>query len=801
MQTLLIALGAGVAFLIAYHTYGRWLGSKIFNLTADHVCPSHRLNDGKDYVPSPKAIVFGHHFTSIAGTGPIVGPAIAVMWGWVPALLWVVFGSIFIGAVHDFGALVVSLRNNGQTVGDIAGRLLNKRVRLLFLLVLFMALTIVLAIFGLVIAAVFKQYPASIFPCVIQIPIAVAIGLWLHKKGVNLTIPSIMALAVMYLSVIYGNDGWLGDINGWLASQAIMTWVIVLLIYSYIASVLPVWTLLQPRDYINSLQLLTALGLIIVGLITAAFIGGAPPVEGAARQPLEVVAPAFDFDPAEAPLIFPFLFITIACGAISGFHCLVSSGTSSKQLEQEPDARFVGYGSMLTEGFLATIVILACVAGLGLGINAPRVDYPITKANDYRYVGPDGVVYEVNQRWNIDPADPDRPFAVFGMSGEDQASEKPLESGGGVFFTTDNGLFITQADSGLIDKAAIAHRAAWHTRYASWSSAQGLGAKVGAFVDGAANFLTSMGIKWEIAVALMGVLVASFAGTTLDTACRLQRYVVQELAATFLPKRGPRDCPECGYDLTNNVSGKCPECGWEIDPQRLSEPRRADAPPEVRGDTPRLAPFNPFTWLRNKHGATLFAITIAMAMAAMPPGGTQASLWDAMFNGYTTVGQGGNISLVGSYWQDPGLYATWHWIEQYGGKGGMILWPMFGATNQLLGGLAFLVIGFYLWRRNKPVWFLALPMLFMLIMPAWAMSWQLFIGSADHPAWITADNPNYVLIVIAIATLLLEAWMVIEAILLWPKVKGVLEQALPGNEGAAPATATEPAGPDAGMNC
>ena len=140
MTTLLIALLSGIGFIVAYHTYGRWLGSKIFRLSVDAVCPSKRLEDGIDYVPTRKSVVFGHHFTSIAGTGPIVGPAIAIMWGWVPALLWVVFGSIFIGAVHDFGALVVSLRNNGQTVGDIAGRLLNKRVRLLFLFTLFLSL-------------------------------------------------------------------------------------------------------------------------------------------------------------------------------------------------------------------------------------------------------------------------------------------------------------------------------------------------------------------------------------------------------------------------------------------------------------------------------------------------------------------------------------------------------------------------------------------------------------------------------------------------------------------------------------
>ena len=164
MQTLLIALGALVGYVIAYHTYGRWLARKVFQLNSEAAVPSVTLNDDRDYVPTDKSVLFGHHFTSIAGTGPIVGPAIAVMWGWLPALLWVLFGSIMIGAVHDFGSLVVSMRSRGQTVGDVAGRVLNRRVRLLFLLILFMALTIVLAIFGLVIAAVFKQYPASIFP-------------------------------------------------------------------------------------------------------------------------------------------------------------------------------------------------------------------------------------------------------------------------------------------------------------------------------------------------------------------------------------------------------------------------------------------------------------------------------------------------------------------------------------------------------------------------------------------------------------------------------------------------------------
>ena len=608
MTTLLIALLSGVGFLVAYNTYGRWLGSKIFRLSADAVCPSERLKDGVDYVPTSKSVVFGHHFTSIAGTGPIVGPAIAIMWGWVPALLWVVLGSIFIGAVHDFGALVVSLRNNGQTVGDIAGRVLNRRVRLLFLLTLFMALTVVLAIFGLVIAAVFKQYPAAIFPCIVQIPIAVAIGILLHRKGIGLLLPSLGALAVMYLTVIYGDVGFLKSFNATLAGWSIWVWVMVLLGYSYIASVLPVWTLLQPRDYINSLQLISALALILLGLGAAAFVGYQP--EGAnATQPLEFVAPAFQWNPEGAPMIFPFLFITIACGAISGFHCLVSSGTSSKQLKNEPDARFVGYGGMLTEGFLATLVIIACGAGLGLGL--------------------------------------------------------------------------------MKEGSLLTGEAAWQAQYSSWAAAGSLSAKVGAFVDGAANFLKALGLPAGVSIALMGVLVASFAGTTLDTACRLQRYVIQELAAT--------------------LGGKVGE-----------------------GET---APAVPFAMLQNKHGATIFAVVIATAMAAIPPGG-----------------------------------AEWNWANA--GKGGLILWPLFGATNQLLAGLSFLVITFYLWRRGRAIWFLAIPMVFMLIMPIWAMTHQLFFA----PGWLVTDEPNWLLGSIGLATIALEIWMIVEAVKLFPKAKGVLEE-------------------------
>ena len=605
METLAIALGSLVLYIIAYHTYGKWLGEKIFKLSKHSTVPSIELEDGEDFVPTKKGIVFGHHFTSIAGTGPIVGPAIAVMWGWVPALIWVIFGSIFIGAVHDLGSLVVSLRNKGQTVGDIAGKVINPRVRFLFLLTLFLSLTLVLAIFGLVIAQVFQMYPAAITPSMIQIPLAMIIGFMVHKKGGNILIPSIISLIVMYLSVIYGDIELVHGFNVMLSEWSLMAWVGFLLIYSYIASVLPVWALLQPRDYINSLQLISALGLVVVGLVYAGLFGGTP-IDGV-RPPLEIVAPALEENVTakNLPLIFPFLFVTVACGAISGFHCLVSSGTSSKQLKCETDAKFVGYGSMLTEGFLAVLVILACVAGLGLG------------------------------------------------------------------FKADNGSILTGVE-------------AWNSKYSNWGSAQGLQATISAFVIGASNFLTSLGLSETFSRALMGVFVASFAATTLDSACRLQRYVLEELIGCFVYKE-------------------------------------------------KLHQHKPHP-LTNKHFVTITVIVIAFAFAYLP----------------AAPGAKGFLGQPGS--------------------GGVILWPLFGAMNQLLAGLAFLVILFWMKRKNLPIWFIVIPTILMLIIPAWAMLYQVFVSAiGSDKSWI--EQGNWLLASMGIATIVLEIWMIWEAVTAWKKLK------------------------------
>ena len=400
------------------------------------------MEDGIDYVPTKKEIIFGHHFASIAGTGPIVGPAIAVIWGWMPALIWVFLGSIIMGGIHDFGSLVISMRNQGKSISEYTSKYINSRTKFLFFIIVFLELWIVIAIFGMVIAIIFSMYPHSVFPVWMQVIIAVILGYYVKKISKNITLATIIAVGFMYLTV------WLGEYLPFTMPEimgipAIGVWTVILLIYAFIASVLPVTALLQPRDYINAYQLAVAMLLLIIGVFAASFSGQ-----------MHIVAPAYNAHPADAPSLWPFLFITIACGAISGFHSLVSSGTSAKQVRNENDALFVGYGSMLLEGALATLVIIAVTAGIGM------------------------------------------------------------------HYKTSGGEILTGVQ-------------AWTTHYSSWAAAKGLGSKITAFVDGAANMITSAGISREFALAVMGVFVASFAGTTLDTATRIQRYITTELFSSM----------------------------------------------------------------------------------------------------------------------------------------------------------------------------------------------------------------------------------------------------------------------------
>ncbi len=433
---LLVLLFAG--YVIMYWVYGKFLARKIFQLSSALKTPAFELEDGIDYVPTKKQVIFGHHFTSIAGTGPIVGPAIAIIWGWVPAVLWVFLGSIIMGAVHDLGSLVISLRNQGKSISDYTAKYINSRTRFLFFLVVFLELWIVISVFGLVIASIFKMFPSSVIPVWFQIPIALVLGRVIYKRNGNLTLSTVVAVIFMYLSVVLGRYLPI-EMPEFFGIPSTGIWTILLLGYAYIASILPVTTLLQPRDFVNAYQLVIAMGLIVLGVLVSGFSGQ-----------LQFVAPAYQHNPSGAPPLVPFLFITIACGAISGFHSLVSSGTTAKQIRTEEDGLLVGYGGMLTEGALAILVIIAVGAGIGLG---------------------------------HDSIEGGRLFGV----------------------------------------------AAWNDHYSSWASAGGLGKKVGAFVEGSANMIGTVGIPVEVAVVVMGVFVASFAGTTLDTATRIQRYVITEI--------------------------------------------------------------------------------------------------------------------------------------------------------------------------------------------------------------------------------------------------------------------------------
>lgn len=556
MGTILIAVGTALAYLIAYNTYGKFLAKKIFSLDKDAKTPACELEDNVDYVPTKKEILFGHHYTSIAGTGPIVGPAIGIIWGWLPALIWILFGCIFMGAVHDFGSIVLSLRHKGRSIGDVAASVISPRIRTIFLMVIFIILLMVIAIFCLVISTLFKLFPESVLSIWCEIPIAIWLGymIYIRKKGSVKYV--LISLFLLYATAVIG--AFTAD---WYRMPAIgplgpvVIWTLILLTYAYIASTLPVWRLLQPRDYINGYELFVAMGLLALGVFFS--------------RPA-IVAPAFNLHPEGAPSMWPFLCITIACGAISGFHSLVGTGTTSKQMSNEEHAKTVGYGGMLMEGMLATFALIAVAAGIGLATGHSE------------------------------------------FSGVE----------------------------------------AWTNHYSSWAAAKGLGSKVAAFVNGSANMLTFFGVPFAVAVSIMGVFVASFAGTTLDTATRLQRYVISELSSSL------------------NI-----------------------------------------TFFTKKHAATALAVISAGILA----------LWDGQ------------------------------------GKGGLILWPLFGASNQLLASLALLVMTVYLSKKGKPIVFTLIPFLFMLIMTGWAMVVQLKGFCCTG---------KFHLMVIDVIIICLEIWMVVEAFLI-----------------------------------
>ncbi len=514
MSAVILLVVGLVMMALGYFIYSKFIAEKIYRLDPDYRTPAHEFEDGIDFVPTNKFVLWGHHFTSVAGAAPIVGPAIAVIWGWAPAFAWVVLGTIFFAGVHDMGAIWASVRNKARSVGSLTGDVVGKRARSIFMIVIFLVLLMVNAVFAVVIARLMMTFPTAVVPVWGAIFVALIIGQVIYRRILSLPVVSVLGVIALYGLIFLGPSVPLQmptEVLPGLSGNA--TWILLLFAYAAIASVLPVWMLLQPRDYINGLQLFIGL-FILYGAIVL-------------LNPT-MIAPMFnDNVPAGTPSIIPLLFVTIACGAISGFHGLVASGTTSKQLNMEPDARFVGYFGAIGEGGLALAAILVATAG-----------------------------------------------------------------------------FASLAD--------------WQAMY----SAFGQGG-VTAFVQGGAFIIhNGLGIPEVTAATLLTVMAALFAGTTMDTGLRLQRYIFQEWGEIYNQE-----------------------------------------------------------WMKKPLPATLLAVGTCLLLA---------------------FGAGGAD-----------------------GSGGMIIWPLFGTTNQLLAGLTLLVITVMLVHLRRPMWYTLAPLCFLLVMTVTALVFQL----------------------------------------------------------------------------
>lgn len=504
MNSLVLMIVGLLAMFLGYGLYSKYIAGHILRLDPNFNTPAHEYNDGIDYVPTNKYVLWGHHFTSVAGAAPIVGPAIAVIWGWGPAFVWVVLGTVFLAGVHDMSAVWASVRNKGQSMGAVAGNVVGERAKKVILIVVFLLLMMVNTAFGVVIANLMIANPTAVIPVWGALGVAVIIGQAIYRFKLPLVWVSIIGVVALYSLIFIGAQYPIVIPDGaFFGLPAKATWIIILYAYAFIASLLPVWMLLQPRDYINGIQLFIGLAILYASVLML--------------RP-EMVAPIINNDvPAGTPSIIPLLFVTIACGAISGFHGLVSSGTTSKQVDKETDVRFVGYFGAVGEGMLALATIIAVCAGFS-----------------------------------------------------------SLE--------------------------------AWNEVYSGYGKGS-----VGAFVNGGSTIINQgVGISAEISTTILAVMVALFAGTTMDTGVRLLRYIFQE---------------------------------W--------------------GEMYQIQP------LKKGLLSTTFAVGVCLLL---------------------TFGQGMD------------------------GSGGLLIWPLFGTTNQLMAGLTLLVITVMLLKLGRPVIYTLIPLVFLLSM-------------------------------------------------------------------------------------
>lgn len=347
-MTTVIILTAGILYVVLYHLYGRRLERSLVGVDDRRPTPAHRLRDGMDYVPTRKEVLFGHHFASIAGASPIVGPAIAMAWGWLPGLLWIWMGNVFLGAVHDYLSLMASVRHDGRSIQSIAARLMSQKTGgFLFQVFIFFTVILIIAAFAAIIANLFEAHPQVATASILFILVAMVTGVLLYRSPLGLVWSTGIGLSLMVLSILLGSRFPIH-----LSSS---TWLVLLGIYATIASSLPVWILLQPRDYLNAFLLWIGL---LLGTVALLFLGMPFSWPALTEWSAHVIA-------GKPSPFWPVVPLIIACGALSGFHALVASGTTSKQLARESDGLFVGFGGMLTEGFLSTVVVvsLASVGG------------------------------------------------------------------------------------------------------------------------------------------------------------------------------------------------------------------------------------------------------------------------------------------------------------------------------------------------------------------------------------------------------------------------------------------------------
>jgi carbon starvation protein len=333
IELILIAL---LMYLVAYKLYGGFI-TKRLEVNNSKETPSHIMYDGVDYCPAKAPVLLGHHFASIAGAGPIVGPVIAAGFGWLPVYLWVVFGAIFIGGVHDYSSIVASIRHQSKSIGFIIQSYLGVNGKKLFLIFSWATLVLVIAVFTIIVADTFTHIPGAGTSSILFILLAILFGITIYRLKVPLWVATIAGVTLLFLSIPVGNFFPL--------QLDKLSWQLILLVYIFAASVTPVWILLQPRDYLNSF--------FLYALMLGGFVGiffAAPAIN----------LPAFTtFSLEKVGYLFPALFVTVACGAISGFHSLVASGTTAKQLNKETDGRIIGYGGMLIEGLLAVLSLVA----------------------------------------------------------------------------------------------------------------------------------------------------------------------------------------------------------------------------------------------------------------------------------------------------------------------------------------------------------------------------------------------------------------------------------------------------------